>query len=113
MREEVEEELILEQVVLDLQVAVQEVLAVVALEVPTLQIMEILELQILVEGEEELLQHLEFHKLEVVVVLVLSSSVIRSVNSQSKQLVEQFLILVVKLFILLLHQQTLILPTHH
>jgi hypothetical protein len=46
------------------------------------------------------------------VVQVSSSFVIRSVNSRSKQLVEQFLILVERLYTLLLHQRPLLLLIH-
>jgi hypothetical protein len=50
--------------------------------------------------------------LAVLVVLVSLSFVIRSVSSQSKQLVEQFLILAERLFIPLLRRQTLLSLTH-
>jgi hypothetical protein len=69
------------------------------------QVQEIMELLILVVGQE---QEMELHQeMEHLVVPVSSFSVIRSVNSQSKQLVEQFLMLAVRPFIPLLHQQTL------
>jgi hypothetical protein len=63
--------------------------------------LELLELQILVEAAELVPQLLEL------VVLVSSSSAIKLEISQLKLLVEQFLMLVVRLFILLLHQRPL------
>jgi len=64
--------------------------------------------------EEEEMMDLQAVWVEMVelVVQVLSSSAIRSVNSQSKRLVEQFLTLVVRLFILLLHHPPLQSLTH-
>jgi hypothetical protein len=78
---------------------------------PEVQVLVVLVLlvepQTLVVAEEvEEQDHLEM-ELVVPVVPVSSFSVIRSVSSQSKQLVEQFLILVVRLFIPLHHQRPL------
>jgi len=89
-------------------------------------ILELLELEVLVVVVQELdivLLLLEYpelliwvvvevdqmYKVAVPVVPVSLSSVIRSVNSQSKQLVEQFPILAVRPFIPLLRRQTLLL----
>jgi hypothetical protein len=67
----------------------------------------VMELPILVEVGVEVRMLEVLTDLVVPVVPVSSLSVIRSVNSQSKQLVEQFLTLVERLFIPLHHQRPL------
>jgi hypothetical protein len=77
-----------------------------AAELLLIMLLELLEAQILEVAEEED-RIAQYHNPEEQVVLVSSSSDIKSDNKQLRQLVEQFLMLVVRLFILLLHQRPL------